>query len=988
MTDRRPALFNIPLGRAFADALACGLLHRFGGDPLALAQGRILLPSNRARAAVQAAFVRAGGQALLLPRLIALGDAEMEESAGLALDAALDAEPLPPAIDPLRRRLILSRLILDNHRTMGVPLLAPASLKLADALARVIDQLHFEQIDPARLDTIGGEGLSRHWDVSMKHLQLMLDQWPAELQRLGAVDLAHRRNMMLDRLAAAWRQSPPTGFTVAAGITVTAPAVAAVLRVVADMPDGMVVLPGLDTRMPEAEWDALGPARPAPVGARPLDAHPQYQFKLLLDRMGVARAEVADWPDAADAATPADRAALGSALFVPAPFTADWCARVPEDALKGISVAEFPEDAAEARGIALMLRHALETPGQTAALVTPDRQLAVRVASALARWSITADDSAGQPLAEAPPGAFARLAMAAATGGNLVPLMALLAHPLAQAGDDRRGWLQSVRALDLALRGPGMPASLPAIAALLHNKAKGDSRPAHWAALAQWWDDAAQWLAPLWALASGDAPVPPARVIDTLITLLDTLSAGAVWAGAAGRALAALFDRWVLAAADGPTLLPATAVASQLEDLLRGESVRPPFGSHPRLFIWGLLEARLQRTDVMILGGLNEGGWPAQISPDPWLAPGVRRQLGLPSVERAHGLAAHDFVTALGAPRVVVTRAHRQGQDPAVASRLWLRLQALAPSLPPATIDGAALTALTKALDEPGHSPRPARRPVVQVSAQDRPDRVAVTALDTLASDPFAFYARQILRLAPLDRLGEPADARWRGIRVHGLLDHWVRTGAIPQELDRAIVKLAADPALDPIESTAWLARIEPAIRWAAAEMLANDQAGRRVIATECKGEWTHGGITLIGKADRIDQTAVGLIVIDYKSGDPPSAKELFEGRAMQLGLLAALIRHGGFADIPALPPVGAEYWLLRPNKAKTADGEVKRPHNDKPDSDFDALCSAALSGFHALRDAYLLGDAAFAPGNGHRDYDHLARRAEWVGRWVRDEAE
>ena len=980
-TNRRPSIYSIPVTRAFADALAGGLLDRHGSDPLALAGAMVLLPNQRARDAVQAAFVRAGGAGLLLPRLVALGDADLQDSLGLALDEDDLADPLPPAIEPLRRRLILSRLIIDNCAALNIPIAAPASLRMADALARVIDQLHFEGLDAKALDCVDQENLSQHWQISMRHLQLLLDQWPEALGRLGVIDLADRRNRMFDRIVQQWRAEPPAGFVVAAGITVTAPAVARLLRMVADMPRGMVVLPGLDTAMPDAEWDAIGPARPEPLAPRPLDAHPQYQFKQLLDHMGIARGEVQRWPDAADHPTAADRAGLASALFIPSRFTADWRSRIAPAFVAGIRIAEFADDMGEATGIALLLRHALETPGRTAALVTPDRQLAERVASALARWGIAADDSAGQPLGKTPAGALARLALAAATKGDLVALMAFLAHPLLGPGGDRASWLTHVRALDLRLRGPGKPASLGGIAAYLRTPLREDQPLSDGdAALADWWDPVVAELSALWALTQDDIAVPPARLFALLVDVIDRLSDGSVWAGPAGRQLAALFDRWQLAAPDGPALLPPHAIARQLDDLLAGESVRPPFGRHPRLFIWGLLEARLQRADVMILGGLNEGSWPAETSPDPWLAPGIRRQLGLPSIERAQGLAAHDFVTALGAPDVVVTRAKRQGGDPAVASRLWLRLQALAAPLEEAAIDGQPLSQLAALLDHAGSPARPAAKPRVEVG--ERPKYVRLTALDVLAKDPFAFYADYILRLRPLDRLGEVADPRWRGTRVHALIEQWVKGGQDPAALDAAIAALAADPALGPVEAASWLPRIAPALRWVAAELAAAKMAGRVPVANETKAEWTLGGITITAKADRIDRTAEGLIVVDYKSGGAPKAADLADGRAMQLGLLAAMIEAGAFPDLPDIAPCGAEYWLLRARRDRRADGEIEIPFGSRRKvKSFDELKDFAWQGFETLRDNYLLGDAPFTPGDSNGDYDHLSRREEWIGR-------
>lgn len=984
--DRRPTIYTIPVTRAFADALACGLIDRFGGDPLGLASGMILLPSQRARDAVHAAFVRAGGAGLLLPRLVALGDADLQESAGLAFDEDDLADPLPPAIEPLRRRLILSRLIIENCAALKIPLAAPASLRMADALARVIDQLHFEGLDPSVLDDVGAGDLSQHWQISMRHLQLLLNQWPQTLDRLGLIDLADRRNRIFARIAQKWRTSAPPGFIVAAGVTVTARSVTEFLRVVADLPQGFVVLPGLDTGMPNAEWDALGPAKPDPLGPRPLDAHPQYQFKLLLDRMDIARGEIQNWPDSGDIATTADRANLASALFIPSRFTANWRGRVAPGAAAGIRTAEFADDMAEATGIALVLRHALETPGRTAALVTPDRQLATRVSSALARWGLVADDSAGQSLALTPPGTLARLALTAATTRNLVPLLALLSHPLVGPGGDRSGWLAQVRALDLKLRGPGKPFFLNEITGFLCTPRKtGEGLTDADLQLAECWDQAAAWLAPLWVLTTTDHALPPHQLLSALCAMIDKLSDGTIWAGPAGRQLAALFDRWQLAAPDGPAMLPPRAIARQFDDLLASESVRAPYGRHPRLFIWGLLEARLQRADVMVLGGLNEGGWPAASNPDPWLAPGVRRQLGLPSLERAQGLVAHDFVTALGSPEVVVTRAKRQGADPAVASRLWLRLAALAGPLEEASIDGQSLAALAALLDRPTAPPRPAHQPLVAVG--QRPSTVQLTALDVLAKDPYAFYAKFILRLRPLDLLGEVVDPRWRGVRIHKLIEDWVTGGQQPAALDAAIAALAADPAMNPVEAASWLPRIEPALRWVAAELASAKLAGRVPVANEIKGVWTSGGITVTAKADRIDRTSEGLVVVDYKSGSAAKQADLAEGRAMQLGLLAAMIEAGSFKALPDIAPASAEYWVLKADRSKGVEGQIDVPFGSRRKvKNFDELKDFAWDGFATLRNDYLLGDQPFRPGNDKSDYDHLSRREEWVGRSVQED--
>ncbi len=998
MATGRPTLFSIPVQRAFADALAAGLIDRYADGALGLAEGLILLPSNRARTAVQAAFVRAGGAGLLMPRLAVIGDADLDESVALALDPIDESAPIPPAIDALHRRLMLARLI-EAHTPPGEdPVTGAAAFQLAEGLGRVIDQLDYEEVAPARLADIEAAlgDLAGHWQASWRRLSLLVDEWPGQIAATGHIDRADRRNRLLDRIRGSWKIAPPARFVVAAGVTTAAPAIARLLRTVADLPGGMVVLPGLDLGMAPEEWDALGPVKHDPDNpARPLETHPQYHLKLLLGRMGVARDEVREW----DAASPFDgpdaRAAFTSLLFAPAAYTARWQqAGDMTPGLAGVRAATFADDGQEAQGIALLMRHALETPGRTAALVTPDRALATRVAAALARWDIVVDDSAGQPLGQTPPGALLLQLADLAAAFDPVGLIALLGHPLVRAGEARREWLDQVRRLDLVLRGPGLAPGWDGIAARIAERAADPRARGHKEAQAigEWWDQLAAGLGAALAPLARGTPLPPAALLAALHDALVWLTGDGAWTGHAGRALAELFDRWALAADAGPARLVPADVPAMLADLLAGETVRPPYGGHPRLFIWGLLEARLQRADLMILGGLDEGRWPPQQSPDPWLAPGIRRMLGIAAPERQQGMAAHDFAGAFAAREVVVTRAERSGGDPAVASRFWLRLAALAGDLPDATLDGARLTALAAALDVPPGPVEPAPKPRPCPPTDARPGQISVTGVDLLAKDPYAFYAGRILRLSVLDPLRAGPDPRWLGTRVHKFMEDWQRAGATPEALAAELRRLYDDPALDALARAFWFPRIEPALRWAAARVADARAAGREPVASEASGVHELDGIRLTGKADRIDRLADGsLAVVDYKTGAAPSGTAAAEGLDNQLGLLGLLAEMGKIEGVAAGPIHALEYWSLKPDRAKGIDGSVAPTHGSrrKLKSAEDAV-ARAYDAFADLTAAYLRGDAAFGPGDAPRrftDYDQLMRRDEWFGRDAGDAA-
>ena len=950
----RPAVFTIPSHRSFADALTAGLIAKFGREPLALAQGRILLPNNRAVRAVTEAFVRQSGSGLLLPRLIPVGDPELDERVGGALDAI--GEPLPPAIEPTERLLRLAAIVGGEG--------APEDLRMAADLTRTLDALLVERIAPTKLrEAVAETGdLARHWEKSLAKLQLIYENWPQILAQQGAIDLAERRNRLLDALAGRWKDDPPPGLTVAAGITTAAPAIAGLVARVARMPEGMVVLPGLWLAdvFPDEEWGALGPDE----DGRGEAAHPQYHLKLLLDRLGVAREEVRLWRRSGDfASSPARGRAVANAMAA-ADFSHKWETLKPaERRLGGIRLAELPDPAAEAQGIALALRSALNTPAKTAALITPDRQLATRVSALLARWDIEADDSAGKPLPATPVGSLL-LGIASAAAEELAPvaLLALLKHPLVGGeGEDRVKWLEAVRQLDLKLRGPRPAAGLAGLDETLRDRRDWQMVRRRIELLDQVPRDA----------------IPLTELARYLVAAAEVLAGDLAWRGPAGREAAEVMAELETSTAAGALRVAIEDAVPLLRQLLDARSVRPPYGGHPRIFIWGLLEARLQRADLVVLGGLNEGVWPALPAPDPWLPPKVRATLKMPTLDTRIGLAAHDFASALGAPEVLLTRARRDAKSPTVASRFLLRLNAISGGLPRDRI----LERVTAALDDAG-PPRPVSRPEPSPPAGERPDRISVTAVDRLKADPFAFYAQAILRLRAIDPVDDEHTARWKGTAVHQVLQDWQQhDNCDPNRLRPRAERLLADEAIHPMLRALWAPRLLEAIDWIAEMERANQAEGRLPIAAELKGETPLAGVIVEGRVDRIDRLADGtLAIIDYKTGQPPSQKSVAEGFSLQLGLLGLIGRAGGFEGVSGDPEV-FEYWSLARYRGKF--GRLMRPDKEMQPGEF---LDHAYRNFQQAAENWLSGDAAFtarlnpayAP---YGDYDQLMRLEEWYGR-------
>jgi len=969
-----PSVFNIPINRGFADALAAGLLARAKGDRLALARAIILLPNNRAQRAITDAFVRRAEGGLLLPRLVSIGDPELDDRIGPLFDPASD-ERVPPAIDPLTRQLILARLIGEARKTD--PIEPVEAVRLAADLARTLDQMIVEEVDPTRLaDAVPAE-LSEHWQTSLDLLQIVLRRWPEELGQRGRIDLADRRNRLLIATERRWAEAPPDGLIVAAGITNAAPVVGRLLRRIVRLPQGMAVLAGLDRFMPDAEWDAL-----SGEGGRPIETHPQYGLRQLLDHMGVARAEVRPWRAGRDGASH-DRAKAAGNAMTPAAFTDKWQA-LPARArrLSGVRAVELPNPAAEAQAIAIALRESVETPGRTAALVTPDRALATRVAAHLKRWGIEADDSAGQPLSRTPPGTLlGAIADAAADGFAPVTLLALLKHPLVRADEGRLGWLEGARLLDRALRGPRPGPGLGGITAFLLD---GDDRTARQRIEAlDWWKTVRPLLEPLEEAASARAPA----LGDLLAVVSDTasnLAGDEAWSRPAGRAAAELIAGLQASAGEGPPIISARAFPAFLQAMADAVAIRPPQGGHPRVFIWGLIEARLQQTDLVVLGGLNEGVWPSLPAPDPWLAPAIRSQLGLPGLERRIGVEAEQFAAGLGGPEVLLTRARRDARAPAVASRFWLRLEAMTGGIPPHRL----LQHRADALDRPVDF-TPALRPAPRPPVEDRPRKIAVTKLDRLKADPFAFYADAMLKLRAWDGVDADPSAAWRGSAVHKVFETWIKEDDCdPARLRPRAEQLLRETAAHPVLRALWTPRLLEAIDWVAAAVAEDQASGRRPILAERKGIIPVAGITLEGTVDRIDRLADGsLAIVDWKTGKPPSKRAVAEGFSMQLGLLGLIAERHGFEGLTGRPGT-FEYWSLAAGKDgtlgyRTSPVGLSKTGDGIAPEDFTALSARVLTD---AVETWLSGDAAFtaklhpehAP---YGDYDQLMRLDEWYGR-------
>jgi ATP-dependent helicase/nuclease subunit B len=1003
-----PRWFSIEASRPFLADLAVGLAGALARlEPQEAASTLVLLPTRRACRELARAFLEASpGQAALLPQIRALGDLDEGEP---PFEPGAAAADLPPPITPGRRRFELAALVAQNAGLIDRTLDAEAALELADALAGFLDAWQIEEKDDPRAlaDLVEGD-LARHWQISARFLALALEAWPARLRALGLSDLTARRVTLLRRLAHGWREKPPASLVLAAGSTGAAPAAADLLAVVAHLPCGAVVLPGLDRSLAETVWSEID------------EQHPQNGLKRLLGRAGVARDEVAPWPASPSDAGGRWRRRLINEALRPAERTDDWL-RVIEtlrkegkgagvdpvaEGLAGLAVVSTANEEEEAALAALLMRETLEGEGSTVALVTPDQGLARRVSARLKRWGIAAASSAGEPLAYFPAGVLPGLvSRQIADRGDPVSLLAIVKHPLTRLSRSFEDLAGARRTLErYGLRGP-RPRDFAALMARLD--ARLEPRPGQdppspevRARIATAKALAADLKAALDVaenvFAEGLAtPSAAARALAQAMEVLAQTPAGGsggIWAGPDGEAAAGLLAG-LIAESEGLPDVTRSGFAELLAGLIRREIVRAGADDHPRLQILGVLESRLLSADRLILAGLSEGVWPASAQVDPFLSRPMRERLGLPPPERRIGLSAHDFAQAAAAPEVILLTAQRRKAAPAVDSRWLWRLRVLA--------QGAGIDLPTRAdalswareLDGPLTAPpahlAPATRPEPKPPLAARPRKMSVTGVETWVRDPYAIYARDILRLVPLAPPDEEVDALARGTAFHDAFETFAKRHpeALPENpeavfeailltaLEKAGVhkrRMARERALAR-NIAPWVVAFET-LRRDGADSLHIEQTGELVLETP------GGPFRLRARADRIEYRGDRADIIDFKTGTPPSPKQVLSGLAPQLTLTAAILAAGGFAGIGKAAPGELLY-------VKVSGGRI--PGLVEVRGEAGESASLAMAAQEGLLRRIAWFDEETTPyrswaipqfmGLYGGDYDHLARVWEWA---------
>lgn len=959
-------IFNIAQSCSLVDVLAKKFSRIYADNPLELANVLFLLPNRRACVSLRDAFVRDNGlKPSILPQIVPIADADEDE---IFLNSSANSEvlrQLPPAIDNYERLFLFTRLIISKPAEYGLPEMTFAqAFALAQDLAKLMDVFYNEQLSFDGLKNLVPEQYAVHWQETLNFLQIISKYWPQILQERGLCDMVNRKNALLKAQAEIWQNNKPSGQVVAAGITALFPGLKQLLKTIKNLPNGEIYFYGLDKQLEDEAWEQAD------------ESHPQYELKQLLEFLQISRFEVKDAVKPHNAA----REKLVSEMMRPALSTLEWRSlsadSLPSEATENLHLITTEDMGQEASAIAVIMRDTLNTASKTAALVTTDRNLARRVAAELERWQIKIDDSAGKPLHLTPVGIYLRSILEVLEADfSDSSVLALLKSPFIRLNSDLASVRRRVRDYELALRTPAysgikkeIPEKLLQDVVLL----KQTIRP----------------LAELYANPQADFTA----LLQTHLQVAEALSGSkngggdkVLWRGDDGRKAAALFSK-VLPQLKVLEQIDPKQYAAVLTRLMATETVRPLYGTHPRLKILGPIEARFNQYDVVIVGEVNEGVWPVLPSSDPWMSRPMKKDFGMPLPEKAIGVMAADFCQLMCAPEVYLTRAKRVTGTPMNKSRWLLRLETVlkAYGKEAETLLDYKYTSLARLQDTPAVQDKivvPAPKPPIE----SRPRRLSASWLERLICDPYSVFAAKILRLKQLDAPDKDLSFADYGNLIHGILEEF--NTKFPQELPSDAREQLINIGLNKFQSAEisaelrafWWPSFLKTVDW----VLAQEAICRpdiKQIYNEVEGQMEFaapaGPFIAEARADRLNFNKDGSIdIIDYKTGSIRSNKQVHAGYAPQLPIEGLIAASGGFSKNGRKIPTGKvnklSYWRLG-NKI------TEITETDKVLAQTRENLQKLISAFDFETTPYLARpNPKYVPK--YSEYDHLERIKEWA---------
>lgn len=841
---------------------------------------------------------------------------------------------LPSTIPSWKRLFLLTKLCQAKPNLREITKAFPVAVSLAELL----DLSYQYDVDLSKInELIPKESFARHWQETTEFLDIIQNAWPKILLECGQIDAQDKLQRLILSYAKKIDSNTPV---IIAGLTGDLPAITELMKASLKH-GGDIYFDGVDKIFLES--------------AQKCDSsHPQFLIYKTLKKLGIKPKEI--------------QIISGNITheeFVKQAFRKDsWeKSKIKEDEIQNISYILCESAENEALTIALNLRKVLETPEKTGCLITPDRTLARRVICHMQRWGIELDDSAGLPLKHTPTGTFLLQINALAQNPNDPQAqLALLKQPLFADG-------KNVGVFHIEVKNEEKRARKNDSLLNLSLSESGKT---------------------FFNLVQTAQMIPLKMLIEEHIKLAENWATTneksgeeRLWNNESGKELFAILNE-ILSYSDTLGKIDSSEYPTFFQMLIEGKAIHSNYGTHPQLKILGPIEGRFFHADTCILGGLNEQVFPPAFDVGPWVNRPMRQKLGLPDSESKIMLMTHDFMHACCSPEVILTRATKIAGTPTVPSRFIERLQVLA------EVNGISLKTyqanLATLVDTPEKTQeviRPAPCPPVEV----RPTELSVSNIENLKRNPYAIYAKYILKLRPLNELGNPNKAIIYGNVLHDVLSKYLEKTPYADDKKTLINSFKNEikkTILGKADQVFYSCQFEQILPFFLEEQK-EAQKARIKSLTETKGKIVFDSIKrpfiITARADRIDITPnQGATVIDYKTGTPPKFKEVAEGNSPQLSLEALILSKGGFEGTSKQKVTDLQYWHL---------GRCPQKHSfiksKNAPANFEEFLQKTENGVKELIKIFEEKTTCYevcpVTSNNPKfnDYEHLARNQEWA---------
>ncbi len=982
-------VFNISPRYPFLDVLARYVIETAKEQNLNIANDLILLPTRRACRHLKEIFLLLSeNKATLIPTILPLGDIDENGFAFLDYDTINLDENLPKPITTIERNLILSKLVKQKMSDIS----EEQAYSLAVDLAHLMDTVEMEELSFDNLKNIVPDKYSKHWQETLEFLKIITENYPLILKEQNLLNPVDYKVKLIKQQINLWKSFPPKGRIFAAGSTGSLVPISYMLKYIASIDNGYLILPGLDKNISDSDFDFLTSDYP-----NSNQNHPQYGLLKLIKGLNLKINEVPNLPlykkdyDVVDV----DREKLSSCIMISSDMNSNWQnLSFKENVLENVTEIELQNEADEVFAISSLLRKSIEE-NKKALLITPDRKIAKSVASKLKSWNIIVDDSAGIPASDTITGNYIILILKMIYD-NFSPysLLAVLKHKYTHLGYNKNELNNIINSLENnVLCGKFGIDNLdrmlsyeqcPIDVEILLNKIK---------ALCS---EYISLMSDIDKYSIYDLFIKHLKLVENFVSGPNIDFNEILWSSDIHIELSKELKSFIAALKEIKNKeysisideMTASAYFIFISNYLLSLNLRITNGIHPNIAIMNSIEARLIDADLYIMAGLNEDTFPAVISDDPWMNRPMKAEFKLPLPERKIGLSSHDFVEFFCKKNVVMTHSQKVKGVNTITSRWLTKLSAIVEIAKIKWDNSLSQEVLywiknfeTKVIGNRCKQPSPC--PPIEA----RPKELSATWIEKWYRDPYIIFANKILGLEKIKDINPTIGGAEFGDIIHNAVQKFKECNfSTEEELLNLMVKESLS-IMSINQNDFWLQRFKSIAKsFIQFEKKYKNDVKLSILENEGKYKISDN-FTIKAKADRIDVLNNNTCAVyDYKTGTIPYKKSVLTGYSPQLLIEALIIENGGYVSIGSKKVSKIAYLALK-NKESDNKEIIFSEYDDKPLSEMIADTNNNLKDminkFYNKENpaSYISHPNPNKVGDlikKYSEYEHLARIKEW----------